>query len=137
MNLATKHIRKGRSAIIRAFADEHDGRKRCRTLEFVKEMGRQLPDELTKLARLWDDTAQNGPPKNNEKFKPLKGSDGIYEFKTSKLRMLCFKDEGSYIICTHGFVKKSQKTPKKEIATAERLKKDYFYAKEKGHLTHE
>jgi len=137
MNLTTKLIRKGKGAIIRAMADTHDGRERCKTLEFVNEMGRKLPNELSKLARLWSDTAESGPPINKEKFKKLDGSDDIWEFKTSKLRVLCFRDEGSFIICTHGFVKKSQSTPKKEIKLAEKEKKKYLRAKTEGKLKHE
>jgi phage-related protein len=137
MKILTKIIRKGKGAVIRAIADDDGENKRCVIFEFVKEMGRKMPTELTKLSRLWSDTAQEGPPKNTEKFKPLTGSDGIYEFKTSKLRVLCFKDDGNYIICTHGFVKKSQKTPKKEITKAEDKKKDYFKAKKNGNLRHE
>jgi len=137
MNLTTKLIRKGKGAVLRAIADTHDGRERCKTLEFVKEMGRKHPNELSKLARLWSDTAESGPPRNKEKFRKLDGSDDIWEFKTTKIRLLCFRDEGSFIICTHGFVKKTQSTPKKEIKLAETEKKKYLQAKEKGKLKHE
>lgn len=137
MNLSTKLIKKGEGAIIRALADTNGGTEKCGTLEFVKDMGRTMPQELSKLVRLWADTAQKGPPKNIEKFKALKGTDGLYEFKTSKLRVLCFWDEGSFIVCTHGFVKKSQKTPKKHIDKAKQRQKDYFDAKAQGTLQHE
>lgn len=137
MNLATKLIKQGKGAIIRAIADKHDGRERCKTLEFVNDMGRKHPNELSKLARLWKDTAETGPPRNKEKFRKLDGSDDIWEFKTTKLRVLCFRDEGSFVICTHGFVKKSQSTPKKEISLAEKEKKKYLQAKKEGKLKHE
>jgi phage-related protein len=137
MNLTTKLIRKGKGATIRAIADIREGRERCKTLEFVNEIRRKHSKELDKLARLWSDTAESGPPINKEKFKKLDGSDDIWEFKTSKLRVLCFRDEGSFIICTHGFVKKSQGTPKKEIKLAEKEKKRYLQAKTEGKLKHE
>ena len=33
------------------------------------------------------------------------------------------------VIATHGIIKKTQKTPKKEIAKAERIRQEYFNAK--------
>ena len=56
----------------------------------------------------------------------------IWEFRTkyqnSQVRLLSFWDlrTKSLIICTHGFVKKSQKTPKVEIDKALAIRKEYF-----------
>lgn len=64
-------------------------------------------------------------------FKKLKGTD-IWEFRTIHAgkcyRMLAFWDTrtDTLIVATHGFVKKTQKTPAKEITKAEMLQKDYF-----------
>ena len=43
-------------------------------------------------------------------------------------RLLSFWDTRSetLIVAPHGFVKKTQKTPKREIARAEAIRKDYF-----------
>lgn len=63
-------------------------------------------------------------------FKYLKNTDGIYEvivitpFKS--IRILCFQDEGNLVVLTNCFIKKTQKTPKREIKLAERLKKEYL-----------
>jgi len=35
------------------------------------------------------------------------------------------------VIATHGIIKKTQKTPKKEIAKAERIRQEYSNAKKK------
>ena len=35
-------------------------------------------------------------------------------------------DEGALVIVTHGIIKKTQKTPSKEIAKAEAIMKEYF-----------
>lgn len=67
-------------------------------------------------------------------YKKLAGSDGIFEFKESDhqfwYRILAFWDktgkEETLILCTHGFNKKSDKTPPKEIKQAERIKNQYF-----------
>lgn len=34
--------------------------------------------------------------------------------------------KGTLVIATHGFVKKTQKTPKREIEKAEQLRKEYL-----------
>lgn len=46
-------------------------------------------------------------------------------------RLLAFwdTDEETLVIATNGFVKKTQKTPLKEIAKAEELRKLYFNSK--------
>ncbi|MBN1951882.1 MAG: type II toxin-antitoxin system RelE/ParE family toxin, partial [Bacteroidales bacterium] len=41
-----------------------------------------------------------------------------------------FFDKGQLVILVNGFQKKSQKTPKKEIEKAEKLKKQYFDEKD-------
>lgn len=40
-------------------------------------------------------------------------------------------EEETLVIATHGIVKKTQKTPLKEIAKAEELRKEYFNNKKK------
>jgi phage-related protein len=68
-------------------------------------------------------------------FKHVTGSSGLYEIRvevgTDIYRVFSFFDKGKLIIVINGFQKKSQKTPKKEIELAERLKKEYFDEKEK------
>lgn len=69
-------------------------------------------------------------------FKYLISTDGIYEiriFTTFKsIRILCFFDEGQLVVLTNCFLKKTQKTPRKEIKLAEKLKKEYMEDKKGG-----
>lgn len=62
-------------------------------------------------------------------FKYLKGTNGLYEIKVSthlySLRFLCFFNDQKLILVTNSFIKKSQKTPKKEIQIAEKIKYEY------------
>ena len=62
-------------------------------------------------------------------FKKLDDTD-IWEFRTQyggiQYRLLAFWDKA-----THGFIKKTQKTPPKEIAKAEEIRTRYFNAKDK------
>lgn len=72
--------------------------------------------------------------RNAELFKKLEGSN-IWEFRTLyngiAYRLFAFwdREEETFVIATHGIIKKTQKTPAKEIARAERIRKEYFEAK--------
>ena len=71
-----------------------------------------------------------GGERNKELFKKLENSE-IWEFRTlynkTAYRLFAFwdKDKETLVIATHGIVKKTQKTPSKEIAKAE-AKRDAF-----------
>ncbi len=68
-------------------------------------------------------------------FKKLVNTDDIWEVRiissSNIFRLLGFFDRGNLVILTNGFVKKTQKTPKKEIKLAEKRKKDYLERKKK------
>ena len=70
---------------------------------------------------------------DKELFKKL--NDDIWEFRTIyqgfKYRLLAFwdKETGNLVIATHGFVKKTQKTPGSELSHAEVLMKKYYTEK--------
>lgn len=74
-----------------------------------------------------------------EWFSKLEGTDGIFEFRQRDsqkfYRLLAFwYGEGetkTLIVCTQGFDKKSNKTPKNEIEKAQKLKKLYYQSKDK------
>lgn len=69
--------------------------------------------------------------KDSDIFKKL-GDTDIWEFRARHggncYRLLSFWDNEakSLVIATHGFVKKSEKTPKREIAKAEAIRKNYM-----------
>ncbi len=66
-------------------------------------------------------------------FKHLE--DGIYEIRVKQgsniYRLFSFFDDGKLVILLHGFQKKTQKTPKNEIARAKKLRNEYYEDKEK------
>lgn len=68
---------------------------------------------------------------SKELFKKLDDSE-IWEFRTlyngNCYRLFSFGDTDTetFIIATHGIVKKTQKTPAKEIDKAETIRKEYF-----------
>ncbi len=69
-----------------------------------------------------------------ERFKKLQGTH-IWEFRCLynriHYRLLAFWDteRHSVVIATHGFIKKTQKTPAKEIERAEQIRSVYFKTK--------
>ena len=67
-------------------------------------------------------------------FKIIEGSDGIYEIRveleSNIYRIFCCMDDGAVVVLFHGFQKKTQKTPQKEIKRAEAIKKEYIISKE-------
>ena len=75
-----------------------------------------------------------GGVRDNELFKKLENSE-IWEFRTLyqgiAYRLFSFwdKDSETFVIATHGIIKKTQKTPSKEIARAEEMRRKYFEAK--------
>lgn len=65
-------------------------------------------------------------------FCKMTGTDGIWECRiklaSNIYRLLAFWDENK-IILSHGFIKKTQKTPTQQIELAEKYKNDYFAKK--------
>lgn len=71
-----------------------------------------------------------GPRVLNDKIcHTIDKEHGIWQISKGRIRLLWFYDEGRCIICTHAFLKKSQKTPKATIAKAIKLQKQYHEAK--------
>ena len=72
--------------------------------------------------------------RNAELFKKLENTD-IWEFRTlfngMHYRLFAFWDteDGTLVIATHGIIKKTQKTPKKDISKAIEIRKLYFERK--------
>ena len=66
-------------------------------------------------------------------FKKLIGAEEIWEcriqYGSNIYRIFCFFDSHSVVILTHGFEKKSLKTPKREIEIAETYRRDYLKRK--------
>lgn len=71
---------------------------------------------------------------DKELFKKLETTD-IWEFRTLyngiAYRLFAFwdTDKEALVLTTHGFIKKTQKTPNKEIAKAEEIREQYFNSK--------
>ncbi|WP_394776895.1 type II toxin-antitoxin system RelE/ParE family toxin [Flavobacterium sp.] len=62
-------------------------------------------------------------------LKYIENTDGLFEMRiqvgTDIFRIFCFFEREKLVVLTNGFQKKTQKTPKKEIEKALRIKKEY------------
>jgi phage-related protein len=68
-------------------------------------------------------------------FKKLINTDELWEVRAAVgsniFRLIGFFDGSDFIVLAHAFQKKTQKTPKQAIKTAEERRKDYFRRKKK------
>lgn len=64
----------------------------------------------------------------------VEGTKDLYEirveYESNIYRIFCCFDEGNLVILFNAFQKKTQKTPLKEIERAQRIKDEYYKAKE-------
>lgn len=103
------------------------------------DMAREFIDSLPEKAQkkiTYNLLKLEGGEMNRELFKKLDDSE-IWEFRTLfngiSYRLFAFWDTEieALVIATHGIIKKTQKTPKKEIEKAEAIRNEYFNAKNK------
>lgn len=96
----------------------------------ASEFLRTIPDQARDKF-MYNIGRVKGGERNNEIFKKLENTE-IWEFRvlSSKIayRLFAFWDTETetLIVATHGIIKKTQKTPNKEIQKAERIREDYF-----------
>lgn len=99
--------------------------------EFLLSLDRKM---IAKLTRAIAALQKHGNELREPYSKHL--DDGIFELRAQVgsdiTRALYFFVVGKQIIVTHGFVKKTQKTPPSEIDRAKQYRKDYLSRKENG-----
>lgn len=94
--------------------------------EFVSSLSEKVQKKIT-----YNLLKVEGGEMDKELFKKLENSE-IWEFRTL-FNGICYRlfafwdtETEALVVATHGIVKKTQKTPKKEIEKAEKLRKEYF-----------
>jgi len=97
--------------------------------EFFARLDGGVRDKIMWTLRLIEEI----PQVPESYLKHLTGTDGLYEIRVKAgngtFRIFCFFDQGRLIILLNGFQKKTQKTPRKEIARALKMKKEYYEEK--------
>lgn len=101
--------------------------ERIELLDFLQKLKKDGHKDLAKILKLFKRVANNGMLKNPEFVKKLCNgpNGGIFEFRANDLRIFWFYDE-KRIICTHGRIKKTKKTPTNELEHAKDVQKRYF-----------
>ena len=98
---------------------------RCPVREFLDSLPGKVSQKIAWVLRLLED--MDIVPASY--FKKLAGTEDIWEcriqFGSNAYRIFCFFLNNS-VLLTHGFVKKSQKTPVREIERAEAYRRDFF-----------
>ena len=99
-------------------------------LEEARVFIKSLPEKAQKKVT-YNLLKVEGGEMNKELFKKLENSN-IWEFRTL-FNGICYRlfafwdtEREALVIATHGIIKKTQKTPKKEIDKAETIRKEYF-----------
>jgi phage-related protein len=97
--------------------------------DFLNELEASDADEHARLVRLLEFVADNEPPRNKEKCRPV--TKDLFEFKTrGGVRVLWFYDANRLIICTHGFPKSQEKRLSREVKRAEEWMNKYKAARQ-------
>jgi len=104
----------------------------CPLLDFLAGLEATLAAEGRAMMRLLEFTAEQGPPRNVDVSHKIAGE--IWELIAGRLRVLWFYDEGRLIVCSHGFVKRTKKTPTGELSRAQDAYDVYRAAKKAGRL---
>ena len=98
--------------------------------DFLKKQPTKVQNKIFKIIEAIETLER--VPKNY--LKAITGTKGLYEARISLFsniwRVFCFFDGDKLVILLNGFMKKTQKTPKKEIEKALRLMKEYYKEKE-------
>src|SRR5689334_22686860 len=113
-------------------------RKRYRTIVFFKDYFNTFfvkQRQKVKDKIIWTlDLIEELPRVPETHLKHIENTDGLYEIRVQQgnviFRIFCFFDKGQLVVLTNGFQKKTQKTPKKEIELALKIKKEYENKKE-------
>ncbi len=79
--------------------------------------------EQTKILRIINRYADFGKISNKQLFHKVEGD--IWEFKNFQVRILMYHSENRIIVLTHGFKKKKDKIPPKEIVRSNNIMEEY------------
>ena len=102
-----------------------DKKGNCPVKIFLDSTSTKMRARLLMIMSLLE---RNGPSLREPYSKSI--GNGIFEIRAKSgsdiARVFYFFAEGKRIIVTNGFIKKSQKLPKKEIRMAEKYRSDYL-----------
>ena len=93
--------------------------------EFFAEQREKVQDKITWTLELIEEIER--VPETY--LKHIEETEGLYEVRIKQgsdiFRIFSFFDKGKLVVLANGFQKKTQKTPRKEIEKALKIKKEY------------
>lgn len=109
------------------------GKQKQRTIIFYKDYFQEFfakQRDKVKDKIIWTLELIEELPKIPETYlKHLENTDGLYEIRVQQgsdiFRIFCFFDQGQLVVLANGIQKKDQKTPKKDIEKALKIKQEY------------
>ncbi|SEI99350.1 Phage derived protein Gp49-like [Azotobacter beijerinckii] len=115
---------------------ERDGRSQVEV--FLDDLGSNFGSNADGILAMMEAHSEHGPEHfNTSQCHYVDQKEQIYEYIKGRLRLFWFEDDDRVVVCTHGIVKKDQKTPKRDIERAKRVKADYLQAKQENRLEFE
>lgn len=110
-----------------------DKKQKYRTIVFYKDYFQEffvLQRDKVKDKIIWTFELIEEFQKVPETYlKHIENTDGLFEIRVQQgsdiFRIFCFFDQGQLVVIANGFQKKKQKTPKKEIERAIKIKEEY------------
>jgi len=110
-----------------------DKKENHRTIIFFKDYFQKFfvkQKDKVKDKIIWTfDLIEELPRVPETYLKHIENTNGLYEIRVQLgsdiSRIFCFFDRGQLVVVTSGFQKKTQKTPKKEIEKALKIKQEY------------
>jgi phage-related protein len=126
-----RHVVTGSFRVVAAVTD----RGECPLVDFLEALDGDLADDGSRMVAVLEQVASGGPRRDTQVSRQI--GPGLFEFRKGRIRIAWFYDEGMLVICTHGFVKKTQKTPPAEIRKATSVHDRYFIDKRNGNIRFE
>jgi phage-related protein len=110
-----------------------DGNQKYRRITFYKDYFQDFFDKQSKKVKakiVWTFNLVEDLQRVPETYlKHIENTEGLYEIRVQLgsdiFRIFCFFDREQIVILMNGFHKKTQKTPKKEIELALKIKTEY------------
>jgi phage-related protein len=110
-----------------------DKKQKYRQITFFKEYFQSFFDKQSKKVKakiVWTfDLVEDLQRVPETYLKHIESAYGLYEIRVQLgsdiFRIFCFFDQGQLVVLMNGFQKKTQKTPKKEIELALKIKEEY------------
>lgn len=103
----------------------------CPVMDFLSDHQATVPGQVAGILTTIENFSTSGLELiTSEQCHNVNDDATIWQFRRGRLRILWFYGEdGRVIICSHGFFKNTQKTPKHEVRRAEAARAAYLAAK--------